>query len=366
MPSMSGPSDHNAPKAVYRAAYYDGISAVRHDVTVQMCEGAVDIISADGEVLDQWLYSDIVAVDQGSGGHRVSKLGSNARLNFTDTEAFRTLHARAPQMHAQEKRARRGMVLAIAVTVSILLTFYVATPVLTSAIVTLTPLSYEAKLGRRFSKDIVDLFGSEENKGVCASDRGSLALRKVVEDLARHNQAPFPYEVRVLDAKMVNAMALPGGYIFVFRGLLDQARSQDELIGVLAHEMAHVDRRHPMQAMVRSYGTSILSDMMFGGSAMGGISSTLMSMSYSRKAEEQADAAGIATLQRAGLSTDGLADFFDRLSTKEEKDAFGLPDFLSTHPNTEAREQRARGVSRSVRSVLQDGEWADLRAICEG
>lgn len=364
MPSMSGPFEQPATKVICRAVYYDGNSAVRHNVTVQMRERVLDIISADGEIMDQWLYHEVIAVDQGSGGSRVGKLDSNARLNFTDAEAFRTLRACAPQMHAHEKRARRGMIMAIAATISIVLAFYFATPLLTSAIVALTPLSYEAKLGRRFSKDIVDLFGSEDSKGTCTSDRGSLALSKVVEDLTRHNQAPLPYNVRVLDVKMVNAMALPGGYIFVFRGLLDQARSQNELIGVLAHEMAHVDQRHPMQAMVRGYGISILSDMMFGGSTMGSVSSTLMSMSYSRTAEEQADTGGIATLQRAGLSTDGLANFFDRLSAKEEKDTFGLPDFLSTHPNTDAREQRARGVSRSNRSLLEDKEWADLRAIC--
>jgi len=359
MPSTSVRSD---PR-LYRAAFYDGKSAVRHEVAVRLRDTALDIVTPAGEVVAQWLYGEVVFADQGSGGYRVAKVDSEARLVFKDATAFEALRGRAPDMHTPHKRARRGMVLAIAATVAILIGGYLATPVLTSAIVAMTPLSLEVKLGRNYANSIIDLVGGKDGKGVCESNTGALALAKIVKELSRHTHSPAPYEVRVLDVKMVNAVALPGGFIFVFRGLLDAAQSQDELVGVLAHEMAHVDQRHPMQAMVRSYGISLLSDMMFGGSAMGGVSSTLMSTSYSRNAEEAADSAAIETLHEANLSTQGLADFFERLAAQEDG-GLGLPEFLSTHPDTGVRERRARTPGGQGRAILRDGEWQALREIC--
>jgi len=357
---MSAQSDQQ----LYRAAFYDGKSAVRHDVGVRLRDTALDIVTPAGEVVAQWPYDEVVFADQGSGGYRVAKVDSEARLVFKDPAAFEALRVRAPDMHTSHKRARRGMVLAIAATVAILIGGYLATPVLTSAIVAMTPLSFEVKLGRNYANSIVDLVGGKDGKGVCESNTGALALAKIVKELSRHTHSPAPYEVRVLDVKMVNAVALPGGFIFVFRGLLDAAQSQDELVGVLAHEMAHVDQRHPMQALVRSYGISLLSDMMFGGSAMGGVSSTLMSTSYSRNAEEAADSAAVETLHKANLSTQGLADFFARLAAQEEDGGLGLPGFLSTHPDTGVRERRARMPSGQGRAILRDGEWKALREIC--
>jgi len=360
MPSTSAQSDQR----LYRAAFYDGKSAVRHEVAVHLRDTALDIVTPTGEVVEQWLYGEVVFADQGSGGYRVAKVDSEARLVFKDVAAFEALRTHAPDLHTPHKRARRGMVMAIAATVAILIGGYLATPVLTSAVVAMTPLSFEVKLGRNTANSIVELIGGNDGKGVCESSAGDLALAKIVEELARYTRPPVSYEVRVLDVKMVNAVALPGGYIFIFRGLLDAAKSQDELVGVLAHEMAHVDQRHPMQAMVRSYGISLLSDMMFGGSAMGGVSSTLMSTSYSRDAEDAADTAAIATLHQANLSTQGLADFFDRLVAQEDDGGLGLPGFLSTHPDTGARERRARAGKVQDREILGGSEWQALRDIC--
>ncbi|MBL4614628.1 MAG: M48 family metallopeptidase [Magnetovibrio sp.] len=360
MPSTLAPSDLQ----IFSATYYDGETAVRHDVAVHLCASALDIISSSGEVLDQWPYGDVSFADQGSGGIRVGKIDSEARLVFQDDKAFAALRARAPAIHAQKNRARHNMYKTIVGTAAFLGGFYLAMPYLTALVVALTPLSYEAKLGRNLSATIIELFVDNDAKGVCSGVEGGMVLAKVVKDLSQHKTVSMPYEVRVLDVDMVNAMALPGGYIYVFRGLLDKAEGPAELAGVLAHEMAHVDLRHPMNAMVRSYGIEFLSDMMFGGSTLGGVSGTLMSMSYSRDAEQEADENAIQTLDRAGFDTLGMAQFFERLSGMEDKSGLGLPGFLSTHPDSGARSRSARSASHGGRDVLNDEEWAALRAIC--
>jgi len=365
MPSTSEPSD----KQPLHAAYYDGVSAVRRDVVVNLRVDALDILAHEGEgeeaILDQWLYDELEFSDQGSGGTRVAKVGSAARLVFDNVAAFDVLRRYAPEIHTRQKRARHGMILAVVSTVAILVGTYFLLPYLTVAIVSITPLSYEVKLGQSISADILEALEEEGAQGICAEAPGAAALSKLVQGLSGHTRrASIPYDVRVLDVKSVNAIALPGGYIYVFRGLLEKAESESELAGVLAHEMAHVDMRHPMHGLVRSYGLSLLSDMMFGGGTLGGVSNMLMLSSYSREAEEQADAAAIETLEQAGLSTEGMAVFFERLRALEEESDFGLPGFLSTHPEIETRVAKAQAAAHGGQDILTDMEWAKLRAIC--
>lgn len=381
MPSTLGPSDTPSPDVpALHAYYYDGKSAVRHTVTVDLHESVLDIVSTSGsspgETMTQWPYEEIVFADLSNGGVRVAKADSEERLVFLHRAAFDALRVRAPNMYTQQKRIRRGMALAIATTIALLISIYVVTPTLTAAFVALTPLSYEAKLGKRYAENISTLFADGEEQKTCQDVQGLEALDKLVQALSQHTLQLLPYHVQVLDVKMVNAMALPGGYIFVFRGLLDQAQSQDELAGVLAHEMAHAQLRHPMHAMVRSYGVSVMSDMMFGGSAMGGLSKNLMMTSYSREAEQDADDLALQTLHSAQINADGLANFFKRLSKEDEKSRFGLPGFMSTHPASDSRAQNiSQNISQHIplqgqsaeqggRTVLQEEEWTNLKAIC--
>lgn len=212
MPSTLAPSD----PTLYRAIYYDGQSAVRHDVWVHLGVAGLDIVTPSGDVMDRWFYGEVTFADQGSGGIRIAKVDSEARLVFQDSTAFDAVQARVPAMHAQKKRARTNMYVSILATLAFLGAFYLAIPYLTTLVVAMTPLTYEAKLGRSLSATIIDLFTNDKNKGVCSGVEGGMALIKVVEELSQHTRSPFPYEVRVLDVDMVNAMALPGGgYICV-------------------------------------------------------------------------------------------------------------------------------------------------------
>ncbi|OEJ66746.1 hypothetical protein BEN30_11765 [Magnetovibrio blakemorei] len=362
---MLGPSEQPSPNPpLLEAYYYNGKSAVRHKVAVRLSESALDILLPSGETMTRWLYDVIVFADKSSGGVRVAKADSEERLVFLDQAAFEALRSRAPNMYTSQKRIRRGMALAIATTIVFLVGVYFVTPTLTAVFVALTPLSYEAKLGKRYAGQISSLLEDGADKKTCQGVHGLKALDKLVQALAQHAPVLLPYHVQVLDVKMVNAMALPGGYIFVFRGLLDQAESQDELAGVLAHEMAHAQLRHPMHAMVRRYGVSMMSDMMFGGSVMGGVSKNVMMTAYSREAEQEADALAVQTLQSAHIDANGLANFFKRLSKEEEKSRFELPGFMSTHPDTASRARHVESAKPGGLAVLQDEEWTNLKAVC--
>lgn len=360
MPSTSAPSD---PVSV-AGVFYDGLTAVRHRVTVVMADGALLIQDDRGWTLESWPYADIAFADRTSAGVRLSRAVSEARLLLEDERAYEAVRAKAPNLFTRQKRLRRGMISAVAATVAVVVGAYAATPYLTQMAVAMTPLAFEEDLGRSYAQSLAEVF-SDADKPACSEAAGTQALDKIVAELTAQAQPKIAYKVRVLDTRMVNAVALPGGYVFLFRGLLDEARTQDEVVGVLAHEMAHVDMRHPMHGLVRSYGISILTDLMFGGSMMGGVSNLAMMSSYSRDAERDADEAAFRTLQGVGVSASGLADFFERLQHKEEDSFLQLPGFVSTHPQSKAREDRARHSFQGERHLLSEQEWEDLRAICK-
>src|SRR5690606_38234224 len=130
--------------------------------------------------------------------------------------------------------------------------------------------------------------------------------------------------------------------------LLDKAESPDEVAGVVAHEAGHVVHRHGMQALVRHFALSMVITV-FTGSDWGFVSNAaqlLVEFAYSRDAESEADATGVAMLERAGLRANGLEAFFARLQKEEGGDEESLMRYLATHPPLrERRAAIARGAA---------------------
>jgi Zn-dependent protease with chaperone function len=179
--------------------------------------------------------------------------------------------------------------------------------------------------------------------------RDSTVTRYVEEigaRLAREaSGADYPYRFRVLDVADVNAFALPGGFVYVNRGLVDAARSEAELAGVLAHEIGHVALRHSTNQISKQYlaqaGLSVLGGLI-GGDAndvlrvVGGAGLPLLFLKFGRSAEEQADTVGAQMMARAGYDPLALATFFEQL---ESQSRGGPPEFLSSHPNYASRRE---------------------------
>lgn len=218
------------------------------------------------------------------------------------------------------------------------------------------PQSWE----REFGEALVGDFGGE----FCTGDGGARALAKLAAQLDRNARE---LNIRVVDLGMVNAAALPGGNIVIFRGLIGQAKGPDEVAGVLAHEIAHVRERHVTEAMLRHFGVGLLVTTL-GGSTGANIESAL-SLSYGRGAEREADAEAIKSLNRAAISPLPTARFFGSLA-KEESGLGrfeGAAAYLSSHPASRERQQRfaaSANPARRYRPALSDAEWKALRRIC--
>jgi predicted Zn-dependent protease len=156
-----------------------------------------------------------------------------------------------------------------------------------------------------------------------------------------------PYSFQVIDAKDINAVALPGGPVYVFRGLLDLlGKDDDALAGVVAHEAAHVDARHSAKQMSQQLAANLgILVLLKGRTAqdIGALTTDLLNLSYSRSDEYEADHRGLSYAHKAGYQATGLLTFFTKLQ-ELEKGRDKSPEFLRTHPLTPARIGRVQKI----------------------
>ncbi len=160
-----------------------------------------------------------------------------------------------------------------------------------------------------------------------------------------------PWKLYVIDdPKTVNAFATPGGYIYVYTGLLMAADNDAEIAGVLGHEAAHVTERHSARALVNQYGIEGVTQLALGKNAglLSQIGSQLagqgLMLANSRGAENEADHAGARFTNKAGFDPRGLASFFNKLKQEQGKTPAALT-FLSTHPDPG---ERVKNVNRII------------------
>lgn len=220
----------------------------------------------------------------------------------------------------------------------------------------LMPAGQEMQIGASEHPKIIEQYGGPFQVPTVEAYVNMIG-RKVAANTERND---VDYKFYVLDTPAVNAFAMPGGYIYVTRGLLTLASSEAELAGVLAHEIGHITARHSAerysQSMLAGLGVAILSAAVNepGVGRAAGIGSDLVIKSYSRSQEYQADELGIRYLSRAGYDPFAMADFLGALdnNTKYEKalaskTGAAAPTFnyFATHPQTEDRVSRAAQIA---------------------
>lgn len=193
------------------------------------------------------------------------------------------------------------------------------------------PVAREEQLGRQLFASMRDTLKLQEQGDTL------VLVRSLGERLTQ--EARFRYEFHVAEDPAVNAFALPGGIIVVHTGLVEATRRQEELAGVLAHEVQHVELRHGLKRMVKELGLRGLWAALTGdlGSALAGEAALqLTSLRFSRAAELEADALGFDALLAHGIDPQGMVDFF---GTMERAAGTAPPAWLSTHPASAARQQ---------------------------
>jgi predicted Zn-dependent protease len=221
----------------------------------------------------------------------------------------------------------------------------------------------ETQLGRSFDAQISLAMPA------CKGAAGQAALSDLAIRL-EPGSGPFELRVRAVQASAINAFALPGGQILVTDDLIKATRTPAELSAVIAHEVGHVERRHVMQAVWRQLGAGLLLDALVGGGSGAGqqivlLSGSIANLSYGRRAETEADADGRALLKSAGLSSQGMASFFDRMGSRRSgigEQPWGA--LLSDHPPTVERARLARRDGAPGAVAFTPEQWAAVKETC--
>lgn len=146
----------------------------------------------------------------------------------------------------------------------------------------------------------------------------------------------FGWETHIIhDDEVLNAFAAPGGFIYVYTGLIKYLNEEDQLAGVMGHELAHADRRHSTEQLTKAYGIETLLSVVFGDpGVIGDVAAGLVSLEFSREDETEADESSVIYLCQTDYAANGAAGFFELLL---EEGGAEIPEFLSTHPSSESR-----------------------------
>ena len=163
----------------------------------------------------------------------------------------------------------------------------------------------------------------------------------------------FPYlEAKIIaDDNVLNAFCTPGGFIYVYSGLIKYLEVEDHLVGVLGHEIAHAERRHSIKQLEKQYGVSIILSIIAGeGSSQlaqmaGSIAGTGIILKFSRSAESEADEFAVKYTSDTEYACNGVAGFFEKIS---EEGGSGPPAFLSTHPSPDKRVEDINDLAKDL------------------
>ena len=182
-------------------------------------------------------------------------------------------------------------------------------------------------------------------------------INQLGDRIARNGQRGFNYTFYIVNSDVVNAFAVPGGHVYVNRGLVERTDNLSELAGVLAHEIGHVEHRHGAEQMEQQQRASLginLAYILLGrqpGQAEAtavNAAGSLYFARHSREAENEADASAIPLLVSAGINPSGLATFFEELLAMQRSSPSAIEQWFSTHPTTQERIDNTRRMLNQV------------------
>ncbi|HLZ01794.1 MAG TPA: M48 family metallopeptidase [Bradyrhizobium sp.] len=363
---MDEVSDGTAHDESGSAVYFDGKSSRRRIVRLAFAS-ALEIME-EGALPVRWAYDDLRQADSPAGILRVSCLSAPAlaRLEIRDAALAAELTSRCVRLTENRLGGRAITKIvgwSVAAVASIVMVVLFGIPLAADRLAPLVPEAFEQRLGEASDLQIKAIFGAN----ICNRAGGQAAFVKLLTELRQAAGLNTDVQSTVLATDVPNAFALPGGKVYLFSGLLAKAQNADEIAGVLAHELGHLKHRDNMRGMIYNGGSSFLIGLLFGDVTGSGAlifaSRSLITASYSREAEQNADTMTIEVMHKLGRSPKPMGELLYRVTGKEGGHNLSI---LASHPLTEDRLQRMSAEDRPASGppLLTDKEWAALKAIC--
>ena len=355
--------------------YFDGETAQSIQVSVLISSTGVRFKLGTDWIT--WPMSDLRCLqDQARDSGMILDLEDNseARLIIKDRAATQYLWSLPNALKKRKttsKMKRRVLFWGVGAITSVCLIMFVIVPALSNTLARYIPIEREIALGKYSLKQIEWLVSDGETDLRCKGQAGQSALAKMAKRLKDNFETDYPLEVSVFRHEMVNAFAVPGGQIVLFEGLINAAKTPEEVAGVLGHEFGHTVNRDPTRLSLRSAGSAGLLGLVFGDFAGGfvalALAEALVNANYSQEAETQADLFSHELFARAKLPSKSFANFFKQLRMEHGDDG-GLLSHISSHPDIEGRQNAAIAADiigdGEFVPVLNATEWAALRRIC--
>jgi Zn-dependent protease with chaperone function len=348
------------------AVYFDGKSSRRRLVTLTFKEQLE--LRESPETVARWSYDELRRVDSPSHTLRVSCLSAPAlaRLEIRDAAQAAELAARCTRLDENiPGRHGVGAIIgwSLAAAVSIVAVVVFGVPLAADRLAPLVPPSLERRLGDAAEGQVKVLFGGK----YCTNKAGQAAFNKLVNAIREAAGMDTSIKTAVVSTPIPNAFALPGAKVYLLNGLLAKAENPDEIAGVLAHEFGHLRHRDATRNLIYNGGTSFLIGLLFGDITGSGAlifaSRSLVTSSYSREAEYNADTFSIDVMHKLGRSPKPMGQLLFRVTGKEVDKSLSI---LSNHPLTEDRLKRMSDEDRAPSGppLLSAEEWTSLKAIC--
>ena len=260
----------------------------------------------------------------------------------------------------------RGLVIVVVfVAVAVFLSFVAPAG---AAQISLVSVQQEIEIGQQANAEVRKEVPELRDAQVAAF------IRRIGERLTAQAAGPkYPYSFSVADYREINAFALPGGPIWIHRGVLHAATNESQVAGVLAHEVAHISERHAAgqlsKAMMANLGLGLLGAVLGNGA---GASTAQMAASFltngiflkfSRDDEREADRVGLQLLRRAGWNGRGMVELFEILQREARRNPGSVEVFFSSHPSPEDRIARLRaGVTRGAGGTRDTPQFQSIKS----
>ena len=360
--------------------FFDGKTSARHPVTVVADRDAVLVRDARGELLVRWSYQELEQLSSPDGVLRLGLHGDKSleRLEVRDAAlatAIDDFSVPVDRSGAGERRSRRKVVFwSVVSVISLLLVGVYGVPEIASRLAPYVPYSVERRFGDVVETQVRGMLdpGQQGQSFECGwsgdEKAGRAALDRLVGRLETAAALPIPLKLIVVRKKEANAVALPGGHIYVFEGLITRAESPDEVAGVIAHEIGHVAHRDGTRSALQAAGLSFVFGLVLGDFVGGGAvilaGKAMLQLAYSREVEGDADRYALELMAKAGGNGRALGTILTRIAGAIEPGA----KVLLNHPETKERValiNAAAGPNPGA-PMLDAAQWAALRRICSG
>lgn len=203
--------------------------------------------------------------------------------------------------------------------------------------------SQEVAIGKSLSRQVETRFGLLNNAGMLGH------VKVIGHRIAQaSDRKDLTYHFKLVNRQSINAFTIPGGYVYIHRGLLDHIESDDQLASVIAHEVGHISARHAAKLLERDLGYQLITNLVFRDEQHQDMQRALdltyrfINSGYGRKSEFEADRLAIKYMQKAGFNSQAFIDFMKKLQELEEDDPLLVAGLFSSHPPIAERIMAAR------------------------